>query len=94
MKKNYFLTLFFTLFSFHLFSQTIVSTSPENKKAIVSKFAINPNDYYPSGTLNFSQFMKQFIKLTTVDHSLFESDELIFNGYYVYIHVPDFRDFA
>lgn len=46
-------------------------------------FAINPNDYYPSGTLNFSQFMKQFIKLTTVDHSLFESDELIFNGYYV-----------
>ena len=46
-------------------------------------FAINPNDYYPSGTLNFSQFMKQFIKLTTVDDSLFESDELIFNGYYV-----------
>lgn len=46
-------------------------------------FAINPNDYYPSGTLNFSQFMKQFIKLTTVDNSLFENDELVFNGYYV-----------
>ena len=37
MKKNYFLTLLFTLFSFHLFSQTIVSTSPENKKAIVEE---------------------------------------------------------
>ena len=37
MKKNYFFTLLFTLFSFHLFSQTIVSTSPENKKAIVEE---------------------------------------------------------
>ena len=27
--------------------------------------------------------MKQFIKLTTVDNSLFENDELVFNGYYV-----------
>ena len=37
MKKNYFFTLLFTLFSFHLFSQTIVSTSPENKKAIIEE---------------------------------------------------------
>ena len=37
MKKNYIFTLLFTLFSFHLFSQTIVSTSPENKKAIVEE---------------------------------------------------------
>ena len=37
MKKNYFLSLSFALLSFHLFSQTIVSTSPENKKAIVEE---------------------------------------------------------
>jgi len=37
MKKNYFLSLSFVLLSFHLFSQTIVSTSPENKKAIVEE---------------------------------------------------------
>ena len=37
MKKNYFLGLSFALLSFHLFSQTIVSTSPENKKAIVEE---------------------------------------------------------
>jgi len=37
MKKNYFLSLLLTIFSFHLFSQTIVSTDPENKKAIVEE---------------------------------------------------------
>ena len=37
MKKKYFLTLVLIIFSLHLFAQTIVSTSPENKKAIVEE---------------------------------------------------------
>ena len=37
MKKNYSLSLLLTVFTLHLFSQSIVSTSPENKKAIVEE---------------------------------------------------------
>jgi hypothetical protein len=45
-------------------------------------FAMYPNETQPSGTLNFSSFTNQFIKLDLIDPSLLDNQPLLFRGYY------------
>jgi hypothetical protein len=58
----------------------------------VYSFAMDPTSIHPSGTLNFSNFLKQFVRLVTVDSSKFDSDNLIFRGYYVSYNVLTIAD--
>lgn len=55
-------------------------------------FAMDPINFYPSGTLNFSNFLKQYIRIVTVDSNKFEDDELQFTGYYVSYNVLTVED--
>ena len=53
-----------------------------NQLIYVYSFAMFPNELQPSGTLNFSHFKNQYIKLNLCDPSKFENQKLIFRGYY------------
>ena len=58
----------------------------------VYSFAVDPININPSGTLNFSNFLRQYIRLNTVESSIFNNDEVIFNGYYVSYNVLTIQD--
>jgi len=58
----------------------------------VYSFAMDPTSIHPSGTLNFSNFLKQFVRIVTVDSSKFDSDTLIFRGYYVSYNILTIED--
>jgi len=58
----------------------------------VYSFAMFPNELQPSGTLNFSHFKKQFIKLNLCDPSKFDNSKIIFKGYYSSYNILTIED--
>jgi len=65
-----------------------------NSKSLfyVYSFSMFPNDIQPSGTLNFTHFSKQFIKLNLVDATKFNNQKLLFRGYYSSYNILTIED--
>ena len=55
-------------------------------------FAMYPNEPQPSGTLNFTHFSNQFIKLDLSDIPTLESQNLLFRGYYSSYNILTIHD--
>ena len=63
-----------------------------NQLIYVYSFAMFPNELQPSGTLNFSHFKNQYIKLNLCDPSKFQNQKLIFRGYYSSYNILTIED--
>ena len=63
-----------------------------NQLIYVYSFAMFPNELQPSGTLNFSHFKNQYIKLNLCDPSKFDNQQLIFRGYYSSYNILTIED--
>ena len=58
----------------------------------VYSFAMFPNELQPSGTLNFSHFKNQYIKLNLCDPNKFNNKNIIFKGYYSSYNILTIED--
>ena len=63
-----------------------------NQLIYVYSFAMFPNELQPSGTLNFSHFKNQYLKLNLCDPSKFDNQKLIFRGYYSSYNILTIED--
>lgn len=63
-----------------------------NPLIYVYSFAMFPNEIQPSGTMNFSHFKNQYIKLNLCDPSKFDNKQLVFKGYYSSYNILTIED--